>query len=68
MHYDPESNILRVDIAKGTVDYVIEAGNFLIHVNKRRAPLFIEILDGGSFIGQLQRINPDALLASANAS
>lgn len=68
MHYDPESNILRVDIAKGRVDHVIEAGTFLIHVNKQRAPLFIEILDGGSFIGQMQSIKPEAFLPSANPS
>ena len=52
MYYDPESNIISLEIASGKIDHVIELGNFLIHVNKNNAPLLIEILDGGKLASQ----------------
>ncbi|OGF18387.1 hypothetical protein A3G56_01930 [Candidatus Falkowbacteria bacterium RIFCSPLOWO2_12_FULL_45_10] len=52
MRYDPESNIVSLGIAAGTIDHVIELGNFLIHVNKNKTPLLVEILDGGKLISQ----------------
>lgn len=55
MRYDPESNIVSLEIASGKIDHVIELGNFLIHVNKNRAPMLIEILDGGKFVSQFSK-------------
>ncbi len=52
MRYDPESNIISLEIAAGKIDRVVELGNFLIHVNKNKKPLLVEILDGGRLIGQ----------------
>jgi len=62
MHYDPESNIISVEIARGKISHCLEVGNFLIHVSENKSPLLIEILDGGSFVAQLQKIKgKDAL-------
>jgi len=58
MHYDIESNIISVEIAKGKITGCLEVGNFLIHVGKTKSPLLIEILDGGSFISQLRKVTP----------
>lgn len=52
MRYDPDSNIISLEIASGAIDHVVELGNFLIHVNKNKKPLLLEILDGGRLIGQ----------------
>jgi hypothetical protein len=64
MHYDPESNIISVEIAKGKITGCLEVGNFLIHVGKTKSPLLIEILDGGSFIAQLQKVKGKEALSS----
>ena len=68
-NYDPETNLISVEIANGKIDRVIELGNFLIHVNKKRAPLLIEILDGGKLIGRLQKLkNKDITRSMAHAA
>ena len=57
MHYDNETNLISIEIAKGKIDHVIELGNFLIHVNKANTPLLLEILDGGKFISQFKKLS-----------
>ena len=57
MQYDLESNIISIEIAKGKMDHCIAMGNFLVHMNKQKTPLLIEILDGGKFISQMKKIN-----------
>lgn len=64
MHLDPESNLISLAIARGKIDHVIELGNFLIHVNKNNTPLLIEILDGGRFLAQLNRVPKENLAGS----
>ena len=64
MHYDPESNIISVEIAKGKITGCLEVGNFLIHVGKTKSPLLFEILDGGSFIAQLLKVKGKEALSS----
>jgi len=56
MLYDPESNILCWEIAKGKIDHVREIGNFIIHLSKAGKPILIEILDASKFIGQFDKI------------
>ncbi len=55
MHHDNETNLISIELTKGKIDHCIELGNFLIHVNKNKTPLLIEILDGGKFISQINK-------------
>ncbi len=64
MHYDPESNLISINIADGKIDHVIELGNFLIHVNKNKAPLLIEILNGGKFVSQFKKMKKEDIIRS----
>lgn len=66
MHYDPESNLVSIKVAGGKIDHVIELGNFLIHVNKSRAPLLIEILDGGKLVSQFKKEKKQSILEAIN--
>jgi len=68
MFHDIESNLISIELAKGKIDHCIELGNFLIHVNKNKTPLLIEILDGGKFIGELQKIQKKDILKTITAS
>jgi uncharacterized protein YuzE len=55
MLYDPESNIMCIEISSGTIDDTIELGNFIIHVSKTKKPILIEILEASKFIGQFNK-------------
>ncbi len=56
MFYEPESNIISIEIASGKIDNTIEMGNLIIHLTKNKKPVLIEILDGGKFIPNLNKI------------
>ncbi len=57
MFHDPESNLISIEIASGKITACIELGNFLIHVDKNKKPLLIEILDGGKFMAEIKKIH-----------
>ena len=56
MIYDPEANILSIELAQGQISHVREVGNILIHVSKAEKPILIEILDASKFTGQIEKI------------
>lgn len=56
MLYDPEANIISIELAKGKITHVREIGNFVIHVTKAEKPVLLEILDASKFIGQMDKI------------
>jgi hypothetical protein len=57
MVYDPESNLISIEVAKGRIDHAREFGNFIIHMSKAGKPLLIEILDASKFVGQFDKLN-----------
>ena len=56
MLYDPDSNILSIEISKDTIVDTKEIGNLLLHVNKLGAPVLIEILDASKLVGKKQEL------------
>lgn len=56
MIYDPEANIMCLQLAQGEINHVREFGNFIIHVSKSEKPILIEILDASKFIGQVDKL------------
>ncbi|OGE85575.1 MAG: hypothetical protein A3J48_04635 [Candidatus Doudnabacteria bacterium RIFCSPHIGHO2_02_FULL_46_11] len=48
--YEPEADILRVEIGKGHIDYASEIGNISVHFNKKGIPLYLEILEATKFL------------------
>lgn len=56
MIYDPEANILSVELAKGKITHAREIGNLIIHLSKTGKPILIEILDASDLIGQFEKI------------
>jgi hypothetical protein len=57
MTYDPESNLISIEVAKGKIDHAREFGNFIVHMSKAGKPLLIEILEASKFIGQFDKLN-----------
>ena len=56
MLYDPEANILSLEIAKCEISHAREFGNFIIHLSPAGKPILIEILDASKFVGQLDKV------------
>jgi hypothetical protein len=56
MHYDEESNLISLEIAKGKIAYAKDFGNVIIHFSKAKKPILIEILDASKFVGQFDQI------------
>ena len=50
--YEPEADVLRIEIAKRPFYDVLEMGNFIIHIDKNRLPIYVEIINAKSFLLQ----------------
>jgi uncharacterized protein YuzE len=48
--YEPEADVLRIEIKKGKLYDTIELGNFIIHLDKNLKPLYMEILKAKEFL------------------
>jgi uncharacterized protein YuzE len=48
--YEPEADVLRIEIRKGKLYDTIELGNFVIHLDKNLKPLYMEILKAKEFL------------------
>jgi uncharacterized protein YuzE len=48
--YEPEADVLRIEIKKGKLYDTIELGNFVIHLDKNLKPLYMEILKTKEFL------------------
>ncbi|MBA3047670.1 DUF2283 domain-containing protein [Patescibacteria group bacterium] len=56
MIYDPESNIISIELSKGPISHAREFGNFIIHLSKSNKPILIEILDASKLVGQFDKL------------
>jgi len=54
--YDPESDVLRVEISKQPIDYAKEMGNFIVHFTKNGLPVYLEVLEAKRFLLRTERI------------
>ena len=56
MSYDPESDVLRVELSKKPIDYATEIGSFVVHFSPKDLPVYIEILEAKKFLRRTERI------------
>lgn len=54
--YDPESDVLRVEISKQPIDYAKEMGDFIVHFNRNGLPVYLEVLKARKFLVRTERI------------
>ncbi len=50
MKYDPEVDILLVEVSTQAIDHAEELGPVIIHFTKRHKPVALEILDASQFV------------------
>ncbi|PIS39505.1 MAG: hypothetical protein COT33_01635 [Candidatus Nealsonbacteria bacterium CG08_land_8_20_14_0_20_38_20] len=48
--YEPEADVLRIEMRRGKLYDTIELGNFIIHLDKNLKPLYMEILKAKDFL------------------
>lgn len=56
--YEPEADVLRVEAAKGKIEYAIEAGNVVVHVSPEGTPVYVEILEASKFLKRASMLLP----------
>jgi len=54
--YDPEADVLRIEISKRPIDYAQELGNIIVHFSPRNLPVYLEILGAKKFLLQSQKV------------
>lgn len=53
--YEPEADVLRVEINRKPIDYASELGNIVVHFSPQNTPVYLEILEASKFIKDLSR-------------
>ena len=56
MSYEPEADVLRIEISKKPIDYAREMGDIVVHFDKEGLPVYLEILRAKRFLNRPQRI------------
>lgn len=56
MSYEPEADVLRIEIGKNPIDYAAEVGNVVVHFNKKGVPVYFEILEATGFLKRASTI------------
>lgn len=54
--YEPEADVLRIEISKKPIDYAKEMGNFIVHFSENDLPVYLEILEAKKFLAQTKQI------------
>lgn len=50
MNYDPQVDVLLVEVSKQPIDHAEEMGPVIVHFSKRDKPVALEILDASQFV------------------
>lgn len=56
MSYEPEADILRIEISKKPIDYAKEMGDIIVHFSPEGLPVYLEILEAKKFFLKSQKI------------
>ncbi|MEK9185476.1 MAG: DUF2283 domain-containing protein [Patescibacteria group bacterium] len=54
--YEPEADVLSLEVSKQPIDFAEEVGNFVVHFNIKNKPVLIEVLEASKFLKQAKNI------------
>lgn len=54
--YEPEADVLRVEVGAGSIDHASEVGNVVVHFDKRDIPVYLEILEASKFLKKMSSV------------
>lgn len=49
MSYEPEADVLRIEVGQQPMDYATEIGNVIVHFSPLGVPVYFEILEATKF-------------------
>lgn len=50
--YEPEADVLMVEVSNAAIDHASEVGNVVVHFTKQNKPVLIEILEASKFVSK----------------
>jgi len=56
--YEPEADIVRVEVSKKNIDHATEVGPVIVHMGEGHTPVYLEILDATRFLKMVKRFLP----------
>lgn len=67
-HYDQEADVLSITLTQEPFDYAEEMGDIIVHFDKKRKPVYLEILQASSFIKKAAQKLPGELRSDIASS
>lgn len=67
MHYDPDANIISIELSVGEIEFGKEFGNFIIHFSPLGTPVLLEILEADKFAKQFNKQKLESKIKEAAA-
>lgn len=64
MSYEPEADVLRVEVSREPIEYAAEMGNAIVHFSPENTPVYFEILKASRFLKQASKLLPVSLRRS----
>lgn len=58
VHYDKNEDILMIELMKKKVDDAYETENMIVHVDKDREPVLLEIFNAKKFLNDINKTLP----------
>jgi len=62
MSYEPEADVLRIEISKKPIDYAKEMGDIVVHFSSQGLPVYLEVLEAKKFLLKSQKILKRAII------
>lgn len=56
--YDKDADVLSVLLRNEPFDHAIEVGDFVVHVNKKDKPVYLEVLNAKKFLKEMTAAVP----------
>lgn len=54
--YEPEADVLRVEMSKKPIDYAAEVGNIVVHFSHENVPVYLEFLEASRFVSDISNV------------
>lgn len=54
--YEPEADVLRVEMSRKPIDYATEVGNVVVHFSRENVPVYLEFLEASKFLSNISNI------------
>ena len=68
INYEPEADVLTLELSGQKIDYAKEIGNFVVHFNQQNIPVLVEILEATSFLRRANNLLPTSIYSTKAAT